>query len=360
MEKEKYQSLREFLPGWQEDMPEAYGRLAEIFAQQVFELHMGQGADGKPQAYIPYMMNDSLECYLILENCRVTGGYQPEFAGETKGELAMGKEGKALIIRQEDQVCTLWFDDISQSLCCYQYHRIGHFWVKGQEQWRQLVYLVGTIYDKYQYLGEKLCNSIEKELLLLMEFAPFRYWSPIRESLDNWYEDTKRGALCMKDLARKAGDKEMEFWAGLYGKIPFSWLSRHIAHRMERPGREKLYRSIWKLVEEASASYPARSYGKDADEKIEIERKETEKQLKALGMQGQYPFFWHKDLQVTAMEEHPFTILEGEDFKFRIQLMVSRTGKGGGWNGGFFKGKGRAGWIEKKENLLTLPLRKGI
>ena len=49
MEKEKYQSLREFLPGWQEDMPEVYGRLAEIFAQQVFELHMGQGADGKPQ-----------------------------------------------------------------------------------------------------------------------------------------------------------------------------------------------------------------------------------------------------------------------------------------------------------------------
>ncbi len=27
---------------------------------------------------------------------------------------------------------------------------------------------------------------------------------------------------------------------------------------------------------------------------------------------------------------------------------------------GLFLGKGRAGWIEKKENLLTLPLRKGI
>ena len=51
MEKEKYQSLREFLPGWQEDMPEAYGRLAEIFAQQVRETMERRAAGLKPPAW---------------------------------------------------------------------------------------------------------------------------------------------------------------------------------------------------------------------------------------------------------------------------------------------------------------------
>lgn len=359
MDRERYESLRGALPGWQEDMPQAYGRLAEIFAQQVFELHMGQGEDGKVQACIPYMMNDASECYLTLKNCRITGSYQQEFSGATKGELIFEEKEKALVIRQEDQVCTLWFDEISQSLCCYQYHRIGHFWVEGQEQWRQLVYLIGTIYDKYQYLGEDVCNTKEKELLELMEFAPFRYWSPIRESLDGWYEDTKRGACRMETLARKVGDREMAILAGVYRKFPLSWLSRFVAGRMQSGRRERLYQKIWELVQEASAPYPARSYGRETDKKIEEERKATERQLKELGFQGAYPFFWREDLQVSAMEEHPFTILEKEDFTFRIQFMVSRPGKSGGWNGGFFKGKGRVGWIGTREDLLRLSLHKG-
>ena len=36
----------------------------------------------------------------------------------------------------------------------YRYHEIGHFWRDGAEQWRQLVYMIGTIREKYRFLGE--------------------------------------------------------------------------------------------------------------------------------------------------------------------------------------------------------------
>ena len=54
-----------------------------------------------------------------------------------------------------------------------------------------------------------------------------------------------------------------------------------------------------------------------------------------------------------AVEEHPFTIFEAEDFVFRIQFMVSVSSKENQMlNFGFFKGRGSKGWIEKKiENL---------
>ena len=54
-----------------------------------------------------------------------------------------------------------------------------------------------------------------------------------------------------------------------------------------------------------------------------------------------------------AVEEHPFTIFEAEDFVFRIQFMVSVSSKENQMlNFGFFKGRGNKGWIEKKiENL---------
>ena len=50
-----------------------------------------------------------------------------------------------------------------------------------------------------------------------------------------------------------------------------------------------------------------------------------------------------------AVEEHPFTIFEAEDFVFRIQFMVSVSSKENQiLNFGFFKGRGNKGWIEKK------------
>ena len=44
---ERYEELRGYLPGLQKDMPECYGKLAEIFEHQVFELHLGEEGAGR-------------------------------------------------------------------------------------------------------------------------------------------------------------------------------------------------------------------------------------------------------------------------------------------------------------------------
>ena len=49
-----------------------------------------------------------------------------------------------LVVRQEGgTLFTLQFSDIQEHLQCYQYHRIGHFWVKGQETMETTCVYVG-------------------------------------------------------------------------------------------------------------------------------------------------------------------------------------------------------------------------
>lgn len=172
------------LTRFSQNPPEEFSMLNEIFEQQVFELCIHE-ENGQKAYYIPYMMNDALECYLVLEHCRMTGEYQPEADENEEEEPCSGqleeKDGMfGLIVRQgQDRVFTLWFRSIQKVLKCYQYHAIGHFWQEGQEQWRRLVYILGTLHDKYQYLGEEVCSREEQELLKLAEFSPLRRWSPL-------------------------------------------------------------------------------------------------------------------------------------------------------------------------------------
>src|SRR5699024_3261734 len=84
--------------------PEEFSMLKEIFDQQVFELCIHEENSQKAY-YIPYMMNDALECYLILEHCRMTGEYQPEANENEEEEPCSGqleeKDGMfGLIVRQ--------------------------------------------------------------------------------------------------------------------------------------------------------------------------------------------------------------------------------------------------------------------
>ena len=57
---ERYEELRGYLPGLQKDMPECYGKLAEIFEHQVFELHLGEERGRKTDFYINIPYRDSL------------------------------------------------------------------------------------------------------------------------------------------------------------------------------------------------------------------------------------------------------------------------------------------------------------
>ena len=59
-------------------------------------------------------------------------------------------------------------------------------------------------------------------------------------------------------------------------------------------------------------------------------------------------------MQIHAVEEHPFTILESENFSFRIQFMVSETSASEHpLHFGFFKKNGNRGRVEETLDFLN-------
>jgi len=327
--------------------------LSEICSCQALEVHTDQ-----EKVYIPYMMNDALECYLLFCDAQLTGRPVPEFEGRTDFEFICENEENrsrnGIIFRQGDQnVFTLWYGECCRSLHCYRYDRIGHFWVSGQEHWRRLVYILGTIYDKYQYMGDQVCNEQETALLKLMEFAPFYYYSPIYDPLDAIYPDTLEGLQAMKKLAVEAKDSAFVRLLTLYRFLPFSWFRKCVSLALNRSRRVPLYELLFAKIKAASGCYPERDYGQERNEQITAARRELADRLYKEGFCGEYPLFQKGKIQILAMEEHPFTILEAKDFAFRIQLMVSETaGCCRGLNAGFFDAKGNRGQIVTAENFF--------
>ena len=312
-----------------------------------FELQSYKGPSGQTDYYIPYMMNDALECYYVLENAHMKGTFLPDSGAEI--QVIETEESPALIIRQKDEnVCTLWFESVRKDLQCYRYHEIGHFWVTGQEHWRRLVYIIGTIYDKYEYMGESLCNEKELALLPLMEFAPFRYYSPIHESLDDMYSDTSQGIETMKALCKEVNDHAYLRLLNIYKRFPLSFVRKYLTKALNKPERSALYEHIFHKVNEASLAYPERDYGELLNQQIQGKRQKLTSELIAKGFSGTYPLFQRENTQVLVMEEHPFTILEWDHFKFRMKLMVSKTKKPDkGLNAGFFEKTGNYSEIYK-------------
>lgn len=340
---EKYTELKEYLEGLTEEMPEPFFHLAEILKYQALEIHADNNTGN---CLIPYMMNDALEYYLILEEARMTGEFQPE-EEIVSAQITKKEDRYFLIIRQTSgNICTICFEQITEDARCYQYHRIGHFWVKGQEQWRQLVYMTGTIYDKFEYFGERFCSKKESTIRDLIRFAPFREWSPITDSLKEQYPNAEEGFDTMWNLASEAEDKEYQRLLRLYRRFPYRCVERLLAKQLCSPKRQKLYQVIYQKIEEASAEYPERDYGTERNEEIEKMRSAMHQKLIGQGYEGEYPEYSKGTRRISAAEEHPFTIMEKEDFKFRIRLMVSECEGDKGRNAGFFRKKGRKGWIE--------------
>ena len=393
---DRLRRLQEALPGLTGDMPQEFFRLAEVFLYDAFELSRESVPEGGEIFRIPYMMNDALEAWLVLRDCRITGEYgsgksekkraeaEEKKSGDmentgnfleengqsakkvpgdalpedissgnalpdesstvkTTGQLVRREADYGLIVKQKSNTFTLWFSGLSWEMTCYQYHRIGHFWVTGQEQWRRLVYMMGTVYDKYRYLGEEACSPWEMELLPLMEFPPFRHWSPIRESLDDWYDTDPAGARLAGWLARQAGDRRMERKINWYLRFPCRAARRLVERAMQGPGGQKLYEEIRRRIWEASGQYPERDYGREANERIRRQRRQVQRELTARGFSGAYPEYRRGSMRIEAAEEHPFTCMEAKDFSFRIWFLVSEgCGENDGICGGFFrKGKGR-------------------
>ena len=158
----------------------------------------------------------------------------------------------------------------------------------------------------------------------------------------------------MRELAMEAGDKSYARLAGLYARFPLGFLKKRLARKLCSPARQGLYEMIYGKVRAASLKYPKRVYGEALDGEILRERRDVHQRLHRAGFRGKYPVYTRENVEVVAVEEHPFTTMEAEDFTFRIRFMVSRCKKerNMGRNGGFFNGRGREGWIGEKLDVL--------
>lgn len=361
------EELKKILPGLTEDMPECFARIAELLDYGAFELCAQHGAqnknktedghniakeDGEIQYVIPYILNDAVECYLDVLDASLQGEYVAD-APVTSAELLTESARYGLVMHQgEKNVCILWFRDLCEHSACYRYHEIGHFWMKGQEQWRQLVYMIGTIADKYRYMGEKYCNKTECELQSLIYFSPFRDWSPIEDPLAWHFPLRGEGLDAMERVALKVGDTMYAQMIRLYRLFPTERLEKILSKALRSPKREKIYHDLYEQVVKASKPYPARDYGKQTNASMQHKRHEVEKEMLKRGYEGHYPEYTKKHEYVVVTEEHPFTLLEWEDYTFHQQLMISKNpGRKPRRNAGFFRGIGRSGRIVEWEDF---------
>lgn len=49
--------------------------IGELIDCNAFELQLHTNENSQTDCYIPYMMNDALECYFVLKDCKMTGEY---------------------------------------------------------------------------------------------------------------------------------------------------------------------------------------------------------------------------------------------------------------------------------------------
>lgn len=301
------------------DLEEDLQRLADYDA---IELYI---KDETGQVFIPYMMSDAVECYIVFNGCNIRGEWVPNNSDETTFSVISDKEKKGLVLRQgESNVITIWYRESQKYMECYQYHRIGHFWVEGKQEWRRLTYAIGTIHDKATFMGIDNCSREEIALIPLMEFAPFRYWTPLHESLDYYYDDTMEGIIAMKIVASKIHDKRLFRIVSIFEKNVLQ--GTMTARKLKKLANElckckKLYKYLNDQLDLASGHYQIRRYSKEEELQIAKMRDDAVKPYLAKGYEGKYPVLHKRNKKIVFYEEQPYVIRDFEynDFKFKIQ-----------------------------------------
>lgn len=307
----------------------------ELCENGVFEIW---SPDNSNQIFIPYMMNDALECYIVLEDAVKVGEPQNELKAQTQVMVHQEENGRfVLVAKQGDEnTYTLFFSRAHLEKKYYRFDGICHFWDKGQEHWGQLVYTIGTMFDKYAFLGEESCNREEKYLLPLIEYAPFRAYAPAKQLFEELYDTTRKGTFRMMCVAIKAHDFLFAIENVPYLLFQNSKLQQWLTKKLRNIKHYALYNYLYEQTMAAASKYSDRVY-KEYD--LEGSRKQLEKELFAKGYEGSYPDFQKENKYLRVVEERPFTIMDWDDFVLRKRLMISEcNGRKKGYHLGYFEG----------------------
>ena len=185
------------------------------------------------------------------------------------------------------------------------------------------------LHDKKTYLGSAYCDETESWIADLAEFAPVLYFTPINESLLEWYPESPDGIEAAGKLAGEAEDiplqKEIIQYANLFrkGKIRQKQIQRMAGLLLQRE-----HTGFWLCLDEkirqASLRLPARDYGAEAEKHVEEARRQIVAAYRAKGFQGDYPCLFYRtadgkpERELVFVEEQPFSVMESHDFKYRI------------------------------------------
>lgn len=311
-------------------------KVQELVQQCAFEIWYPEGDTSN--IFIPYMMNDAIECYIKLESCTLVGHPITEvLKSEIRVCLHPEEQRYTLVVKEsETNTYTIFYKQARFFKNYYRFDGICHFWEPGQEQWAQLVYTIGTMYDKYLFLQDEACNELEKELMHLVEFEPFRAYAPAKQLFEELYDNTPEGLLTMKALAREAGDYCFYWGITFYQWTKWQWICQLLKKSMIKSKRYSLYQLINKKTMDAASAYPVKW-----KQELEKMRLDLDCRLKEYGFAGTYPDYQNNHIFIRVVEEHPFTIMDWEDITLKQSLMISYCeGRKKGYNLGFFKGKG--------------------
>lgn len=287
-----------------------------------------------------YMFNDSVESYIWLEGVSITGEYRKEEAclelHLQQAEQRMGISGQ----QQSGVAFCIWFDRATFRAKLYRYHEIGHFWVRGAEHWRQLVYELGIIEDKKQYLSEAMaCSMQELALLPLLEFAPIRTYYSVPWDEGETFSTSDEGIRAFLQLCQEAeGEAHTDWEKKCCRKLQQRYESN--VDRVDGDRDQKterllgtkyglaLYQALRRRIIEASTEYGERNFGEGKNEWIQACKKDIENEYQRLGWQGSYPDFYRRSgfwyEQIHVVEEQPFTT---DATQYRFHGMVSRCAR---------------------------------
>ena len=287
-------------------------------------LEIIRGDDQK--LYIPYIMNDAAEAYCILSDVVIPAFLPDDLREVTSIDIAVREERRGLILRADEHIAaTIWYGKCLYVQRLYQYHRIMHCWVDGYEHIRMLVNTIGIIRDKLEYLGKDACNETELSLIPLLEYRPFRFFSPIHESIDTWYPETKQGYAVMKAFAKEAGEEKL-FRLINAGSISGKLLNKRISEQIA--WSEKLFELLYRRICDASCVYEERSYEEPIAHRMEYKRNSVHEEVLKAGYTGNYPVYHKGRKSLLAFEEHPFTVPGTDDMEFDIHLLEKDPEKG--------------------------------
>ena len=230
----------------------------------------------KEDIRLVYQMNDTIESFLVFKEATMTGTYHKDYEGAIEASFYRDGDDYALVVRQEEEDCvvTILFKTLELETNLYNYGDIAHFWRKGYENLRQLEFRIAVLWDKYEYLGEEVCNDEERKLVELAYFPPLNYtcYPAVAKQYivprDNPWVPSEGAFSFMTGIVEQAGDKKLGKWLRFYQKYPYPLIAKRIAVLLHRNAHAKVADLITERLKKATAGYKNRSFGIKEDEKI--------------------------------------------------------------------------------------------